>query len=164
MSIAYLSLGSNEGDREITLEKALVRIEQECGLILQQSSVYETAAWGLHDQPDFLNMAIRIETSMDAEALLREIQGIEAELHRERIVKWGQRTIDIDILFYDNYIIATDTLTIPHPMLKLRRFVLVPLAEIAPEFEYPLSGKSIKELLEECPDTLEVKNVSSTEN
>lgn len=160
MTPVYLSLGSNEGDRQITLQQALVLIEQRCGLITRQSSVYETAAWGLQEQPDFLNMAALLETELAPLALLDRLQQIELELHRQRVVKWGQRTIDIDILFYGGEVITDERLTVPHPMLHLRRFVLAPLAEIAPGLYYPGTQDTIADLLQHCPDTLAVSRVA----
>ncbi len=156
MNTAYLALGSNQGNREQALEKALTRIEETCGYVTQASSVYETAAWGLELQPDFLNMVVCINSGFAAEKLLQLIQKIENELHRKRAVTWGPRTIDIDILFYNADIINTPDLVVPHPRLQDRRFVLVPLVEIAPDLVHPLLHKTTTELLEICPDKLEV--------
>jgi len=160
MAAAYLSLGSNEGDRHSTLQRALVHIEQTCGPVVSQSSVYQTAAWGLEEQPDFLNMAVLVETPLSPSELLDNLQQIETELHRQRIIRWGQRTIDIDILFYNSETIDTRRLQVPHPMLKLRRFVLVPLAEIAPTLRYPDTEETVSTLLANCPDTLTVTKVT----
>lgn len=160
MITTYLSLGSNEGNRQETLQKALVALELACGPIRAQSSVYETKAWGLQEQPDFLNMAVEMETMMDPYYLLDAIHGVERDLHRQRIVKWGQRTIDIDILYYGELVRDTPALIIPHAMLRMRRFVLVPLAEIAPDFVDPVTGQSVAELLAICPDALEVHRVA----
>lgn len=160
MAAAYLSLGSNEGDRHLTIQQALVCISQSCGRVVLQSSTYETAAWGLENQPDFLNIAVLVETALSPTQLLDVIQQIETDLHRQRHVRWGQRTIDIDILMYNNDIIDTEGLQVPHPMLKLRQFVLVPLAEIAPTLRYPGSVDTIAWLLENCPDRLPVNKVT----
>ncbi len=154
MNKAYLLLGSNEGDRHQWLQKALEAIGNDCGAIVLLSSIYETAAWGLEDQPPFLNLAVLINTNLAPEALLHCTQGIESALGRQRLVKWGQRTLDIDVLFYNNEVIRTDKLVVPHPFLQERRFVLEPLNEIAPEFIHPIFHKSIAVLLEECPDQL----------
>lgn len=160
MAVVYLSLGSNEGDRQITIQKALDRIEATCGSIISQSYVYETAAWGLAEQPNFLNIAAQIETELAPLPLLDELQKIESELHRQRIVRWGQRTIDIDIILYDNELIDVPRLHVPHPRAHLRRFVLVPLAEIAPAILFPGTDECIEEMLEHCPDTLPVIRVA----
>lgn len=161
MNKAYLSLGSNEGNRQQMLDSALAHIEQVCGNVSLQSSVYETAAWGLEDQPGFLNMAVAIATPLTATQLLSAIRNIETHLGRKREIKWGQRTIDIDILFYNNDIIESTDLVIPHPRLHERRFVLVPLMEIAPNFVHPRLHKSITALLAACEDVLEVRKTSS---
>ncbi|MBX2906943.1 MAG: 2-amino-4-hydroxy-6-hydroxymethyldihydropteridine diphosphokinase [Taibaiella sp.] len=160
MAVVYLSLGSNEGDRQVTIQKALVGIEAACGRIAAQSSIYETAAWGLEEQPNFLNMAVKIETTLTPIALLDALQQIEAELHRQRVVRWGQRTIDIDIILYDSELIEMPRLQVPHPRARLRRFVLVPMAEIAPEMIFPGTNESIAEMLEHCPDNLAVHKIA----
>ncbi len=156
MNKAYLSLGSNEGDRSGLLSEAVARIEEECGELVAVSHLYETAAWGLESQPDFLNMALCISTQLAPIDLLAAIRQIETHMGRQRTVKWGQRTLDIDILFYESMIISEPNLSVPHPHLHERRFVLMPLAEIAADFVHPDLKKSVKELLKACPDTLEV--------
>jgi 2-amino-4-hydroxy-6-hydroxymethyldihydropteridine diphosphokinase len=157
MNKVYLSLGSNEGDRVLWLTKAINEISRSAGDIINKSSIYETAAWGKNDQPDFLNMVLEISTQLDAHDLLNVILAIETSLGRHRDEKWGPRIIDIDILFYGHYIIYSPQLTIPHPYLQDRMFVLVPLAELNPAFEHPIFLKSIAEMLKECEDTLEVR-------
>lgn len=158
---AYLLLGSNEGDRMQWMNSALELITEECGDIIQRSSVYETEAWGIEDQPAFLNMAICINTRQPPLKLLKNINGIEHRLGRQRAVKWGQRTLDIDILFYNNEIVNLPELIIPHPELEKRRFALAPLYEIAPDLVHPISHKTIEQLLESTPDTLAAKKISS---
>lgn len=156
MKRVYLLLGSNEGDREQWLRDAITQVATNCGTIIRMSSMYSTAAWGLEDQPDFLNMALAIDTRLSPTNLLVIIQEIEKDLGRQRLVKWGQRTLDIDILFYGNEIINHSDLKVPHPSLQDRRFALVPLSEIAPDFIHPVVNKTITALLDECLDTLEV--------
>lgn len=153
MNTVFLSLGSNEGDREQMLRRALSLLEERCGKVHQVSSYYETAAWGLEDQPDFLNIAACLYTQLTAEGVLKEIERTEKELGRQRTIKWGPRTIDIDILFFNSETYDTADLEIPHPRLQDRRFVLAPMAEIAPEFVHPSLGKTIETLLMECADT-----------
>ncbi|UFH56052.1 2-amino-4-hydroxy-6-hydroxymethyldihydropteridine diphosphokinase [Spirosoma sp. KNUC1025] len=151
-----LLLGANLGDRISTLQKAVDRLAERVGTVIRCSAYYETAPWGVTDQPTYLNQVVAIGTNLEPEKLLLQTQGIEQELGRVRLEKWGARLIDIDILYYDHQIIATDTLTIPHPYLHLRRFTLVPLAEIAPDFVHPVLQKTTLELLSECEDKSDV--------
>ena len=156
MNDAYLSLGSNEGDRMQWLQQALVLIAAECGVVTKRSSIYETAPWGITDQPGFLNMVIAVRTGLSPHTLLQRILAIEIVLGRKREIKWGPRIIDIDILLYNYEIINTPELVVPHPFIHLRRFTLVPLAEIAPAYIHPILHLSIAQLLDECPDRLDV--------
>jgi 2-amino-4-hydroxy-6-hydroxymethyldihydropteridine diphosphokinase len=156
MSEAYLLTGGNIGNRLDYLLKAKEQLKKRCGSILQESSIYETAAWGNEEQKPFLNQVLKIATELHPETLLKTILEIEEYLGRKRQVKYGPRTIDIDILFFSNDIINQPTLKIPHPQMQNRRFVLVPLNEIAPGKVHPFFQKSISQLLEECPDPLAV--------
>ncbi len=160
MNYAYLITGGNLGNRMENLKNALVQINVLAGRILKTSSVYQTAAWGLHNQPDFLNQALLIETLQPAPDLLETILQIEKNLGRIRHQKFGSRTIDIDILFYNHDVIDISHLSIPHPQLPYRRFVLAPLAEIAPHYQHPVLLQSVAELLIACPDPLNVKKFS----
>ncbi|MEM1323132.1 MAG: 2-amino-4-hydroxy-6-hydroxymethyldihydropteridine diphosphokinase [Bacteroidota bacterium] len=152
----YLHLGSNQGDRQQQLEGAQALIEASIGRIGQCSAIYETAAWGITDQEDFLNMALVVESALPPEAVMQAILAIEEQMGRKRVEKWGPRVIDIDILFYDQLLINQPNLTIPHPHLQDRAFVLVPLLEIAADFYHPILQKTIEELYIECRDSLDV--------
>jgi 2-amino-4-hydroxy-6-hydroxymethyldihydropteridine diphosphokinase len=160
MSTAYLLIGGNLGDRKENLSRAIELIIEQCGTVTNSSSLYETAAWGITDQPSFLNQALEISTTLNAKQLMRKILKVEKIMGRVRKEKFGPRIIDIDILFYENEIHDIRFLKIPHPELQNRRFVLEPLAEINSEFQHPVLKKTIAELLEECPDNLEVKKIT----
>lgn len=156
MTTVYLLLGTNMGDRLQLLADARTQIQASCGSIVQQSAIYETAAWGLEDQPDFLNMVVNIQTYLSPLDLLHATQKIENSLGRQRHIKWGQRTLDIDILLYGSSVIELPNLTIPHPFLQKRRFTLAPLAEIAVNIIHPVLHQSTAQLLAACTDPLPV--------
>lgn len=160
MKKAYLLIGGNIGDRLSYLKKAIWLIKEQCGNVIITSSIYETAAWGKTDQAAFLNQVLLIETDLKPASLLETILKIESSLDRKRTEKYDPRTIDIDILYYEGEVIETDQLTIPHPKISERRFVLTPLTEIEPELIDPVHEKTIQKLLDECQDTLEVKRLS----
>lgn len=160
MHISYILLGSNLGDREKYIASAITEISATLGIIEISSSLYETASWGKHDQPDFLNQVIELKTNLNPKELLAGVLNIEIKLGRKRIEKWGSRVIDIDILLYGQQIVNEPELSIPHPFLALRRFCLMPLNEIAPEFVHPILKKTIQELLLELSDDLFVKKLS----
>lgn len=153
---AYLLLGTNLGNRLLNLEQAVKNINNSCGIVIKQSSLYETEAWGLKEQAAFINQAIEIETRLAPEDLLTEVKRIEREIGRVDTVKWGPRLIDIDILLYGNIVFHSDKLTVPHPYLHLRRFTLIPLNEIARTIMHPVLEQSIEALLEHCPDKAQV--------
>lgn len=157
MNTVYLLLGSNMGDSEQMLTVATNMIEKNIGKLTKSSSIYRTAAWGNEDQPDFLNQIIIVSSSLSSLNILKEIFVIEKEMGRVRTTKNAARVIDIDMLFFNDEIIQTETLTVPHPQIQNRRFVLVPLAEISPDFQHPLLKKSSLELLSICSDKLNVQ-------
>ncbi len=161
---AFLLLGSNEGNRHDYLEKVRFQIVSQVGKILAESSIYESAAWGNTGQPAFLNQIIKVETNLSPHELLKTVLHIETTLGRIRTEKWASRTLDIDILFYGDEIIETPELTIPHPAIASRRFTLVPLAELAPDYVHSVLKKSGAQLLAECTDKLEVRKWERKEN
>ena len=156
----YMLLGSNLGDREMMMQQAVERIEAEIGVISARSAYYETEPWGNTNQPPFINMAIAVRTWMPPLEVLETALNIEKSLGRKRLVRWGSRTIDIDLIFYADDIIAIeDKLYIPHPEMQNRRFVLEPLAEIAADYIHPVLKKSIKELLQSLTDITSVEKI-----
>ena len=157
--ITFLLLGTNEGDRKKHLDFARNAIAMSVGPVLKASSVYQTAAWGKTDQPDFLNQALQVETVLPAEEVLEAILNIEHALGRKREEKWGVRSMDIDILLYGDEIHHSPRLNVPHPELPRRRFALEPLTEIAGEIIHPTSNQKIREMLEACTDPLPVQRL-----
>ncbi|HHV05175.1 MAG TPA: 2-amino-4-hydroxy-6-hydroxymethyldihydropteridine diphosphokinase [Anaerolineaceae bacterium] len=151
MEDVFLGIGSNLGDREENLAQARDSIES-FARIEAVSPVYETDAWGFEDQPAFLNQVIHIKTSLSPQALLNRIKRIEKDLGRKKSFRWGPRLIDIDILFFADYIIESASLTIPHKELHKRAFVLVPLADIAPDFVHPVFNQTVSALRDTLAD------------
>ena len=150
----YLSLGSNVGDRVHNLNLALSNF-----IVLKQSSFYETEPVDFLDQPWFINLAVEIDTTLSPMELLHFGQTLEKRMGSVKEILKGPRLIDIDILFYDDQVVNNPKLTIPHPRIAFRRFVLDPMNEIAPEFVHPELGKTIVELLRDCPDQSTVKKL-----
>ena len=159
MNKLYLLLGSNIGNSQQQLAAARKHISKEIGLVTRQSKLYQTAAWGNNDQPDFLNQVITVKSKYDAFTVLEKILQIEHTMGRIRTIKNAPRTIDIDILFFNKDIINTKKLVVPHPFIQERRFVLTPLNELSPLFIHPVFGKSNHELLLKCSDKLNVKKI-----
>jgi 2-amino-4-hydroxy-6-hydroxymethyldihydropteridine diphosphokinase len=147
LKTAFLALGSNVGDREANLREAVERLDCDQIHITRRSSLYETAPQELLDQPWFLNAVIEIETGLFPAQLLARVRSIEREMGRRRVTPKGPRNIDIDILFYGRAVIASPELEVPHPRIAQRRFVLEPLAEIAPDFRHPQTGRTANEML-----------------
>ena len=160
MNKTYLLLGSNMGNSLEQLNAAILHIEKIAGKLIRKSGLYATAPWGNTNQPDFLNQVIVIETAQNAPGVMQCILRIEKMMGRVRTVKNAPRIIDIDILFFNKEIINQPNLVVPHPEIQNRRFVLVPLNEISPQFKHPVFKKSIHRLLAECPDHLNVKKFS----
>lgn len=167
MSIVYLLLGSNLGDRHNHLNKATSLIGLKAGSIRQKSRIYESPPWGFEHPQNFLNQALEIETTYAPKLLLHTLQEIENDMGRERNPggNYEARTIDIDIIFYDNIIIGEKDLCIPHPRLHERKFALLPLKEINPQFYHPLLKKPIEQLLLDCDDesTVEIFPIREAE-
>ena len=157
MHTLVLSTGSNLGNRRENLVSAIGLIEEKLGPILKVSGIYESGAWGYDSKNRYHNQCLLVETDSGTEDCLRKIVEIELILGRERSGSgYSDRIIDIDILFFDTLVMDTGSLKIPHERLALRKFVLLPLAEILPDFEHPVLHKTCRELLEQCPDTGEV--------
>jgi 2-amino-4-hydroxy-6-hydroxymethyldihydropteridine diphosphokinase len=156
-NLAYIGIGSNLGDKVKNCLEAIERIvKAEENELIGQSSLYQTEPWGNEDQDWFVNAVIKIKTSLNPEDLLKQLRTVEEQLKKRKEERWGPRNIDLDILFFNDEVIETPDLTIPHPSLHLRRFVLVPLHEICPDFIHPQLKLSVRELLKSTGDEKEV--------
>ncbi|RAJ81832.1 2-amino-4-hydroxy-6-hydroxymethyldihydropteridine diphosphokinase [Chitinophaga dinghuensis] len=154
MNTAILLIGGNLGDPRLSLEKAVQLIGEKAGQVTKKSALYQTAPWGVTDQPDYLNQGLEVQTELDAPALLQCLLEIERNIGRVRQEKWGSRVIDIDMIFFNADVISLPELKIPHPRMQLRNFVLKPLEEIIPGFIHPVLQQTISQLLAVSPDKL----------
>ncbi len=161
MNKTYLLIGGNIGNRIAILETAINLIEKKLGNITNRSSIYETGAWGNTNQPDFLNQVLLLETKLNAVKCMQQIFLIENKMGRVRDKKNDPRIIDIDILFFNDEIINDPGLSIPHPQIQNRKFVLVPMNELSPNLFHPVVKKTINNLLSTCTDPLEVRLLNS---
>lgn len=162
MERCLILFGSNMGDKNKIYTQACLLINNRCGRIVAQSSAYESEPWGFEAKEWFLNRLIVVETELEPEAMMRQLLDIEAELGRVRHPETGgytSRTADLDILYYGSRIVLTDSLTIPHPRLHQRRFALLPLCEVVPEFVHPAFNMTQTELLKRCFDFSEVRKI-----
>ena len=160
--IAYISIGSNLGDPKAHCRFAMEALDQggETELI-SASSLYETSPWGNEEQDPFVNAAVGIATHLEPKVLVRHLRTIEAQRHRERLDRWGPRTLDLDLLLYDDAVVAVPGLTIPHPQMHERLFVLIPLEEIAPDLIHPIIGRSVHDLRIGCSDQGSVERIEA---
>jgi len=162
--IVHIGIGSNLGERADNCQKAIELLRGKAIIIRKISSLYETEPWGIEEQPKFINLAIEVETTLSPHALLSILKDIENKIGRVKTLKWGPRTIDLDILFYGDEIINLDDIQIPHKLLHQRDFVLLPLIEIAPDKIHPVLKKTIKQLMEEFKDAQNIKHQKQDKN
>ncbi len=160
MAIVYLGFGSNKGNRPENIEKAMRLVDElESTRIIKESSMYETEPWGKASSVNYFNNAVMIETNLEAAELLKSLKAIEVKAGRTISDKWSDREIDIDLLFYKNDVYTNEKLNVPHPEIENRKFVLIPMSEISPEFMHPVLKKTIRELLSETKDNLKVSKL-----
>lgn len=160
MHVLYLLLGGNLGDKKAIFSRAIIRLTEELGELIDCSSIFETEPWGFEADEFFWNQVLVIQTDKDPQEVLVATKAIEIELGRERgLERYASRTIDIDLLFYDDRVLDEENLQLPHPRMIDRNFVLKPMVEIAPDFVHPVFNKSLAQLLSECDDTLEARAI-----
>lgn len=162
MATTYILLGTNLGNKTQNLQTATQMLIEKVGTLQQSSAIYETMPWGVEDQPIFYNQVLAMDTHLEVNNLLEATQSIEVTMGRQKYRKWGERLIDIDILYYDQVMLESEHLNVPHSQIPNRRFTLIPLVEIAPDFYHPSLKLTQTQLLEQCPDKLEVKKVELT--
>ena len=160
MNKVVLLLGSNLGDGQLLFQQVISLIDDRLGKLEMQSALYQSPPWGFEHENDFINQVLIMNTEKDAEQVLQSCLQIEVDLGRKRIAQgYGARTIDIDVLFVNDEVIETETLVLPHPRLHLRKFTLLPLAELIPDFVHPTLNKTIQELLVACEDYSKVRKI-----
>ena len=160
MNKVVLLLGSNLGDGQLLFQQVISLIDDRLGKLEMQSALYQSPPWGFEHENDFINQVLIMNTEKDAEQVLQSCLQIEVDLGRKRIAQgYGARTIDIDVLFVNDEVIETETLVLPHPRLHLRKFTLLPLVDLIPDFVHPTLQKSIQELLVTCEDNSEVRKI-----
>ena len=166
MERCYILFGSNMGDSDQIFAQVCLLINNRCGHVVQVSAAYESEPWGFEAERWFLNRVVVVETGLAPEALLQQLLDIERELGRVRhpeIEGYASRTADLDVLYYGDHVICTETLIVPHPRLHLRRFALVPMCEVAPDFVHPVLQLTQAELLQHCPDEGLVRRLENEE-
>ena len=160
----YLLFGSNQGDKKDLLEQACTLINNRCGMVSERSSCYLTEPWGFEADEWFLNVLLAVDTELEPDDLMDQLMAIEKELGRVRFPEatgYHSRTVDLDILYYGDHILETEKVTVPHPRLHLRKFALIPLCEMIPDFLHPIFNLSQKELLDQCPDPSIIKHLNN---
>ena len=161
----YLLFGSNQGDQASLLERACIRIQNSCGMLVERSSAYLSEPWGFDAEEWFMNELLVVETELEPDELMDKLMEIETELGRVRHPEtkgYCSRTVDLDILYYGDQVIRTEKVTAPHPRLHLRKFALMPLCEIIPDFLHPVFNLSQQELLDRCPDTSTIQQLNTS--
>lgn len=158
--MVFVGLGSNLGDRSHNIRRALRLLDRPEAQITQVSSLYETEPVGPRPQPDYVNAVCRVQTARSAEWIMAACLDVETQMGRVRNERWGARIIDLDLLFDGDRVVRSPGLILPHPRIVQRRFVLEPLCELAPDFRHPISGKTVRELLEQCQDKARVVRIS----
>lgn len=160
----YILFGSNQGDKRKLLEQSCVLVSERCGMLVERSSAYITEPWGFESDEWFLNALLVVETELDPDTLMDTLMGIEAELGRVRHPEkegYSSRTVDLDILYYGDRVVNTGKVTVPHPRLHQRKFALMPLCEVIPDFLHPVLNMSQEDILCQCPDPSTVKQLNS---
>lgn len=161
MALAYLGIGTNVGHREQNIANCILLIKERIGDVKSVSSIYETEPWGVEGQDNYYNIVLEVETYLQPLSLLQSVQQVENDLGRIRIEKWGSRIIDVDILFYEDYIFSMDNLIVPHPYVTKRNFVLQPLSEIKPNLIHPKLRLALQSVRDLCKDKNWIKRLEA---